>query len=146
MGRANCAPLPPGEPGPSGSPSAPAPYSGSFAFCGTDEGIAVSIYQTFWPASSGATLYGLYVKGQQEPAYRLTDSTTRTTSYIFTNIPGDGRINACNANGCSSLSPDAVVVSHQPQCGGDGRRAQGRARSIGRSAAPDFVRETGAGT
>jgi hypothetical protein len=114
----NGPPLPPGEPGPSGSPSAPAPYWGSFSFCGTDQGVAVSIYQTFWPASSGATLYGLYVKGQQEPAYRLTDSTTGTTSYIFTNIPGDGRINACNGNGCSGLSPDAVVVSHQPQCGG----------------------------
>jgi hypothetical protein len=33
-------------------------------------------------------------------------------------IPGDGRINACNTNGCSALSPDSVVVSHKPQCGG----------------------------
>ena len=111
-------PLPPGVPGPVGSPLAPASYTGSFAFCGTYQGAQVSVYQTFWPASSGATLYGLYVKGAQEPAYKNTDSTTATTSYIFTNIPGDGRINACNANGCSGLTLDAVVVSHQPQCGG----------------------------
>ncbi|MDY6947626.1 MAG: hypothetical protein SXG53_18110 [Pseudomonadota bacterium] len=111
-------PLPPGEPGPIGSPSAPAPYWGSFSFCGTYQGTPVSIYQTFWAASPGATLYGLYAKTFQEPAYRYTDSTAATTSYIYTNTTGDGRVSACNANGCSGLSVDAVGVSHQPQCGG----------------------------
>lgn len=83
-----------------------------------DNFAAVSIYQTFWSASAGVAQYGLYVKGLQEPAYRYTDSTTATTAYIYTNIPGDGRVSACNVNGCSGLSVDRVVVSHQPQCGG----------------------------
>lgn len=112
------APLPPGEPGPIGSPSAPPSYTGSFSFCSTSQGVAVSVYQTFWPAVSGATQYGLYAKGYRDPAYNYTGVATATTSYIFTNISGDGRVNACNANGCSGLSADAVTVSHQPQCGG----------------------------
>lgn len=82
------------------------------------QGVAVSVYQTFWPAVSGATQYGLYAKGYQDPAYNYTGVATAPTSYIFTNIPGDGRVNACNANGCSGLSADAVAVTHQPQCGG----------------------------
>ncbi len=76
------------------------------------------MYQTFWTASSGASLYDLYVKGSQEPAYRNTDSTTATTAYVYTNISGDSLVNACNGSGCSGLSVDAAGVSHQPQCGG----------------------------
>jgi hypothetical protein len=33
---------------------------------------------------------------------------------IYTNIPGDGRVNACNASDCRGLSVDAVIVSHLP--------------------------------
>lgn len=98
----------------------PTSYTGFFLNCGTFEGLAVSIYQTSWNPSAGTTDYGLFVKGNDDPAYAHTDSTpgTQTTSFILTNIAGDGRVNACNLNGCSGLSFDRVIVSHQPQCGG----------------------------
>lgn len=111
-------PLPPGEPGPPGAPAAPASLWGSFLNCGTYQGSPVTIYQAWWSASANAIDYGLFAKTTQEPAYRYTGTTTGTTGFIYTNTTGDGRVNACNASGCSGLTLNRVVVSHQPQCGG----------------------------
>jgi len=71
-------------------------------------------------STSGAIgLWGALARVESQTGIRtdVVMSEPRRASCIFTNITGDGRINACNVNGCSGLTLDAVMVSHQPQCG-----------------------------
>jgi hypothetical protein len=112
------APRPPGEPGPSGAPLAPAFVVASFGFCGTVNGGPVSVYNVSWGSSFDASQYGGYSKTSAEFAYSLTEvyPAPQTTGTFVTNTNAEGRIAACNSFGCSGLSESVVDFIQQPQC------------------------------
>lgn len=113
------APAPVGLPGPVGAPATVASVWGALANCGRDPetNARVTVYTMNWSVSVGASMYGMYVKLDTESQYRFSDATSGTSGYVWTNAAGDSRISACNGNGCSGLSPDAMRAVHIAQCG-----------------------------
>jgi len=106
-------PLPPGDPGPIGAPPITPNVWGSFAQCGTLNGATVSIYQTYWTATTNTTRYIGWAKADSEPAFRYSIDvpSSVTQALLVTSVPGEGRISSCNASGCSGLSLSRVVVT-----------------------------------
>ena len=107
-------PLPPGDPGPVGAPPITPSVWGSFSYCGTYNGVLVSVYSTEWTPTSNTDRYIGWIKAISEPAFRYSIDvpSSQTNLLLVTNTTAEGRISSCNSIGCSGMSTSSVQASH----------------------------------
>lgn len=101
-------------PAPPGAPSAPSGVLSVPTGCVS----GFSTYSVHWDAPANTTYYVTYVKLPNSLLYGVSDriDAPQNWGYGYTNYNTDARIAACNAAGCSLMSPSAGAMPHN-QCG-----------------------------
>jgi hypothetical protein len=98
-----------GVPPPPSAPPAPAFVDGYKTSC---SGSSV-VYKTYWTPVFGATSYDVYYRFLGFPGSYLYEQTWFVTDvYSVASVDVEVKIKACNANGCSWLSVDSLVITN----------------------------------
>ncbi len=105
-------PLPPGDPGPVGSPPITPSVWGAFNGCGYRDGVYVTVFDMYWTATADTAHYFGWLKATADAAFKFGVQTFSPHAFVFTNISGEARVSSCNGYGCSGMSNSRLLVSH----------------------------------
>lgn len=109
-------PNPAAAPDPSAPPT-PNPVTARFYRCRTNaSGVRWSDWLVEWPASPGATHYLGFLKGLGSPFISDITDTTNLSAIAAVRGTAWASVEACNQNGCSSLSNQVQVYTKLPEC------------------------------